>query len=127
MVMCFKRLFRSSAICNFHSSPAVQNYSPGQLFGLLFFSRFFLEVSRIFWKSFLFQVWILWTFFGIYVWLIPIISEYKKQDKFGEVKILKHPNNILLLPHHHPNLLFEIWLDYIPNHKSKFVCLQDIT
>ena len=59
--------------------------------------------------------------FGIYVWLESIISENKKKlDKFCEVKNIETPKNNLLLPHHHPNLLFEIWLYYIPNHKLNF-------
>ena len=32
-------------------------------------------------------------FFGIYVWLISIISENKKLDKFCEVKSTETPKN----------------------------------
>ena len=65
-------------------------------------------------------------FFGIYVWLISIISQNKKLDKFCEVNNTEAPKYYLLLPHHHQNLLFELGLYYIPNHKSKLYCLPDI-
>ena len=45
--------------------------------------------------------------FGIYVWLVSIISENKKIDKFCEVKNIETPKHVLLLPHHHPK--FVIW------------------
>ena len=65
-------------------------------------------------------------FFGIYVWLFSIISISKKLDRFWEVK--KYWNTKKLPPPATTNHFFKIRLLYcIPNHKSKLLCLQEIT
>ena len=50
-------------------------------------------------------------FFGIYVWLILIISESKNLDKFSEVKkYWKHQKITSTFPISTQFFLFEIWL-----------------
>ena len=87
----------------------------GQKFVLPVFNRNFSRLLEFFLTYF----GNLLDFLLIYVWWsLDNFWRKKNADWIKEVK--KTIKNYLLLPHHHPILLFEIWLYYVPKQQNVF-------